>query len=135
MIFQFKEEKTMVKEKNALSVKPTLGLTGMTMRAMSLIPFGVLSWIIIRLRAATATPGGLLAASNIFTPAMSVLIGVLLITLFWSQLAKIYPAGFANCAYFAEKTWVDTQGEKRSGLYSVARSSPQRPFSWILTFN
>ena len=125
----------MVKEKNSPLVKPTLGLLGATMRAMSLIPFGVLSLIIIRLRAATATPGGLLAASNIFTPATSVLIGVLLITLFWSQLAKIYPAGFANCAYFAEKTWVDTQGEKRSGPHSVARSSPQRPFSWILTFN
>jgi hypothetical protein len=125
----------MSEEKNSPLVKPILGLLGATMRAMSLIPFGVLSWIIIRLRAATATSGGLLAASNIFMPALSVLIGVLLITLFWSQLAKIYPAGFAICVYFAEKTWLDTQGEKRSGPHLVARSSPQRPFSWILTFN
>ena len=126
----------MIEEKNSPLVKPTLGLLGATMNAMALIPFGVFSWIIIRLRTATTTPGGLLAASNIFTPAVSVLIGVLLITLFWSQFAKIYPeAAFASCAYFAEKAWLDLQREKRSGPYSVTRSSPQRPFSWILTFN
>ncbi len=47
-----------------------------------------------------------------------------LTALSYAQLAKIYPeAGFASCAYFAEKAWLDAKGQKRSGPSSAARIS------------
>ncbi len=45
-----------------------------------------------------------------------------LTALSYSELAKIYPeAGFASCAYFAEKAFLDARKEKVSGPTSIAR--------------
>ena len=117
-------------------VVPKLGLVGASMNAMALIAPGAFLWITYQLQAAATTPDGASCASDIWFGIVLALFVALLTALSYSQLAKIYPeAGFASCVYFAEKAWLDAQNEKRSGPHTVARSSPQRQFSWILTFN
>ena len=105
-------------------VLPKLGLVGATMNAAALIAPGAFRWISYQLQAAATTPGGASAASDIWMGIVLALIVAFLTALSYAQLAKIYPeAGFASCAYFAEKAWLDAKGEKRSGPTSVARIS------------
>src|SRR5208283_3416755 len=101
MIFQFKEEKTMVKEKNAPLVKPTLGLGGATVNAMALIAPGAFLWITYQLQAAATAPSGASVASDIWFGIVVALILAFLTAISYSQLAKLYPeAGFAGAVYF-----------------------------------
>jgi basic amino acid/polyamine antiporter, APA family len=105
-------------------VLPKLGLVGATMNAAALIAPGAFLWISYQLQAAATTPGGASAANDIWMGIVLALIVAFLTALSYAQLAKIYPeAGFACCAYFAEKAWLDAKGEKRSGPTSVARVS------------
>jgi amino acid transporter len=108
MINSKKEEKTMVKEKSATSVKPTLGLLGATMNAMALIAPGAFLWITYQMQAAAAAPSGASVANDIWAGIVVALIVALLTAFSYSQLAKIYPeAGFASCTYFTEEAWLD----------------------------
>jgi basic amino acid/polyamine antiporter, APA family len=105
-------------------VLPRLGLVGATMNAAALIAPGAFLWISYQLQAAATTPAGASAASDIWMGIVLALFVAFLTALSYAQLAKIYPeAGFASCAYFAEKAWLDARGEKRSGPQSVARFS------------
>jgi amino acid transporter len=106
------------------AVVAKLGLVGASMNAMALIAPGAFLWISYQLQAAATTPGGASAANDTWMGIVLALIVAFLTALSYAQLAKIYPeAGFASCAYFAEKAWLDAKGEKRSGPKSVARIS------------
>src|SRR5579862_4896661 len=92
---------------------PTLGLTGATVNAMALIAPGAFLWITYQLQAAATAPSGASVANDIWGGIVVALAVCFLTALSYSQLAKIYPeAGFASCAYFAEKAFLDSQEEK-----------------------
>src|ERR1700690_3219179 len=103
-------------------VKPKLGMVGASMNAMALIAPGAFLWITYQLQAAATAPNGASVASDIWF-GIVVALGVAFLTAFpYSELAKIYPeAGFASCAYFAEKAFLDRAGEKHSTPTSLAR--------------
>ena len=105
-------------------VQAKLGLVGATMNAMALIAPGAFLWITYQLQAAATAPSGAVVANDMWMGIVLALVVCFLTALSYSQLAKIYPeAGFASCAYFAEKAWLDAKGEKRSGPKSAARIS------------
>ncbi|MCX5813178.1 MAG: amino acid permease [Proteobacteria bacterium] len=112
------------KEGKEGAVVAKLGLVGASMNAMALIAPGAFLWISYQLQAAATTPGGASAANDTWMGIVLALIVAFLTALSYAQLAKIYPeAGFASCAYFAEKAWLDAKSEKRSGPKSIARIS------------
>src|SRR5580692_7517491 len=103
-------------------VVPTLGLLGATVNAMALIAPGAFLWITYQLQAAATLPSGASCASDMWAGIVVALVVAFLTALSYSQLAKIYPeAGFASCAYFAEKAFLDSRKESHSGLVSWAR--------------
>ncbi len=105
-------------------VQAKLGLVGASMNAMALIAPGAFLWITYQLQAAATAPSGASVASDMWMGIVLALVVCFLTALSYAQLAKIYPeAGFASCAYFAEKAWLDAKGEKRSGPKSAARMS------------
>jgi amino acid transporter len=111
-------------EARAGVILPKLGLVGATVNAMALIAPGAFLWITYQLQAAATAPSGASVANDVWPGIVLALIVAFLTALSYAQLAKIYPeAGFASCAYFAEKAWLDARGEKRSGPRSVARVS------------
>lgn len=107
------------------TLKPTLGLLGATMNAMALIAPGAFLWITFQLQAAATAPNGASVAGDIWIGIVAALAVAFLTALSYSQLAKIYPeAGFASCAYFAEKAFLDRQGKvKDLRPTSIARVS------------
>jgi APA family basic amino acid/polyamine antiporter len=103
-------------------VAPTLGLLGATVNAMALIAPGAFLWITYQLQAAATTPSGASCASDIWSGIVVALVVCFLTALSYSQLAKIYPeAGFASCAYFAEKAFIDSSEETQHHPASMAR--------------
>ncbi len=103
-------------------VTPTLGLLGATVNAMALIAPGAFLWITYQLQAAATLPSGASCASDTWAGIIVALVVCFLTALSYSQLAKIYPeAGFASCAYFAEKAFIDTSEEKQHHPASMAR--------------
>ncbi|MCX5709328.1 MAG: APC family permease [Candidatus Omnitrophica bacterium] len=103
-------------------VKPKLGLMGAAMNAMALIAPGAFLWITFQLQAAATAPSGASVASDLWA-GIALALGICFLTaLSYSELARIYPeAGFASCAYFAEKAFLDARKEKVSGPTSLAR--------------
>ena len=107
------------------AILPRLGLVGATMNAAALIAPGAFCGLPISYRLPRqhqtehrrqVTP------LDIWMGIVLALFVAFLTALSYAQLAKIYPeAGFASCAYFAEKAWLDAKGEKRSGPQSIAR--------------
>ncbi len=103
-------------------VKPTLGLLGATVNAMALIAPGAFLWITYQLQAAATAPNGASVASDIWLGIVVALIVAFLTAFSYAELAKIYPeAGFASCAYFAEKAFLDNQKIKSTTPTSIAR--------------
>src|SRR6201994_3528680 len=92
-------------------VKPTLGLLGATVNAMALIAPGAFLWITYQLQAAATAPNGATVAGDIWFGIVAALAVAFLTAFPYAELAKIYPeAGFASCAYFAEKAFLDREG-------------------------
>ena len=110
-----------------------LGLVGASMNAMALIAPGAFLWITYQLQAAATAPSGASVASDMWIGIVLALIVCFLTALSYAQLAKIYPeAGFASCAYFAEKAWLDAKGAEKErsqvgGPYIEARHRLVRP--------
>lgn len=103
-------------------VTPTLGLLGATVNAMALIAPGAFLWITYQLQAAATAPSGASVSGDIWFGIVAALAVAFLTAFPYSELAKIYPeAGFASCAYFAEKAFLDRQGNKHSAPISLAR--------------
>ena len=112
------------KQSTAIGITPTLGLLGSSMNAMALIAPGAFLWITYQLQAAATIPSGASAAPDIYA-GMLLALGLAFLTAYaYAELAKIYPeAGFASCAYFAEKAFLDSRKEKKAGPQSLARGA------------
>jgi APA family basic amino acid/polyamine antiporter len=86
---------------NATEMKPTLGLTGLTMNAMALIAPGAFLWLTFFIQATTGVTG----------PAMWLGIFVALLLCLatascYAELAKLYP-GTGSSYYFAEQSFLN----------------------------
>jgi amino acid transporter len=90
-------------------MRPTLGLTGVTVNAMALIAPGAFLWITLQLQAAQTVPGGTEStALDMWPGIVFALILAFLTAISYSELARIYPeAGTGSTYYFAEKAFVD----------------------------
>lgn len=94
------------------------------MNAMALIAPGAFLWITYQVQASATVPSGASCANDMFAGIIVALVLAFLTALSYAQLAKIYPeAGFASCAYFAEKAFLDSSGQKRAAPQSMARIS------------
>ncbi len=95
-------------ERSVPGIRPTLGLMGASMNAMALIAPGAFLWITYQMQASATAPSGASVAADIWPGILLALVVAFLTALSYAQLAKIYPqAGFASCAYFAEKAFLD----------------------------
>ena len=94
---------------NSTGMRPTLGLTGVTVNAMALIAPGAFLWITLQIQSAQTVPGGTAStALDIWPGIVFALILAFMTALSYSELARIYPeAGSGSCYYFAEKAFVD----------------------------
>jgi APA family basic amino acid/polyamine antiporter len=107
---------------HATGIVPTLGLLGSSMNAMALIAPGAFLWITYQLQAAATTPSGASCANDMWSGILVALVLAFLTAFSYAELAKLYPeAGFASCAYFAEKAFLDSAKAKRAGPQSMAR--------------
>jgi amino acid transporter len=94
---------------NSTGMRPTLGLTGVTVNAMALIAPGAFLWITLEVQAAQTVPGGTAStAMDMWPGIVFALILAFFTALSYSELARVYPeAGTGSCYYFAEKAFVD----------------------------
>src|SRR5213594_3843451 len=93
-------------------VKPTLGLTGVTVNAMALIAPGCFLWTTFQLQAAATAPDGSSVASDMWAGIAFALALCFLTAFSYSEMARIYPqAGFGSCYYFAEKAFLDRESK------------------------
>jgi amino acid transporter len=104
-------------------MRPTLGLTGVTVNAMALIAPGAFLWITLQLQAAQTTPGGGdTTAYDMWPGIVFALILAFFTALSYSELARIYPeAGTGSCYYFAEKAFVDKEEVKHHRWARMAK--------------
>ncbi|HLZ30771.1 MAG TPA: APC family permease [Chloroflexota bacterium] len=108
---------------NTSGMRPTLGLTGVTVNAMALIAPGAFLWITFQLQAAQTVPGGTTStALDMWPGIVFALILAFLTALSYSELARVYPeAGTGSCYYFAEKAFVDKEELKHHRWARIAK--------------
>jgi basic amino acid/polyamine antiporter, APA family len=104
------------------AVKPTLGLTGVTMNAMALIAPGAFLWITFQLQAAATAPDGSSVANDMWAGIGLALIIAFLTAISYGQLAGLYPeAGFGSAYYFAEKAFLDRENKAHHRFARIAK--------------
>src|SRR4029077_8183244 len=84
-------------------MKPTLGLTGVTVNAMALIAPGAFLWITFVVQAGYAYPSGMAMWAGIFAALML----AYATAISYSELAKLYP-GAGSSYLFAEQAFLGT---------------------------
>src|SRR5579884_549829 len=90
-------------------MRPTLGLTGLTVNAMALIAPGAFLWTTFQAQAALSKGTQSTASDMWFALAASIVIAFLT-ALCYSELANIYPrAGAGSSYYFAEAAFLDKE--------------------------
>src|SRR5499427_4450437 len=103
-------------------VRPTLGLTSVTVNAMALIAPGAFLWITYQLQAAATAPDGSSVANDMWPGIMLALVLCFLTAYSYAELARIYPeAGFGSCYYFAEKAFLDREGKNHHRFARLAK--------------
>ncbi|MGA8029567.1 MAG: APC family permease [Bryobacteraceae bacterium] len=88
-------------ENNALEMKPTLGLTGLTMNAMALIAPGAFLWLTFQIQANTGVTG-----PSMWLGIVLALLLCLATALCYAEMAKLYP-GTGSSYYFAEQSFLN----------------------------
>src|SRR5438477_3803756 len=126
----------MAQAEGQVGLKPSLGLTGVTVNAMALIAPGAFLWITYQLQAAQTVPGGTdTTALDMWPGIVFALILAFLTAISYSELAGIYPeAGTGSCYYFAEKAFVDkeeTQHVRWARLAKLVTGWAAHLFYWV----
>src|SRR5208283_2391071 len=88
-------------ENDAPQMKPTLGLTGLTMNAMALIAPGAFLWLTFAIQAGTGT-----TAPAMWMGIFVALMLCLATAVCYAELAKLYP-GTGSSYYFAEQSFLN----------------------------
>jgi len=104
-------------------MRPTLGLTGVTVNAMALIAPGAFLWITLQIQAAQTIPGGgASTALDMWPGIVFALVLAFFTALSYSELARVYPeAGSGSCYYFAEKAFVDKSEARHHRWARIAK--------------
>ena len=88
-------------EKSTSEMKPTLGLTGLTMNAMALIAPGAFLWLTFAIQGATGN-----TAPSMWSGIVVALLLCLATAVCYAELAKLYP-GTGSSYYFAEQSFLN----------------------------
>ncbi len=88
-------------ETNSVEMKPTLGLTGLTMNAMALIAPGAFLWLTFALQANTG-----ITAPAMWLGIVLALVLCLATAVCYAEMAKLYP-GTGSSYYFAEQSFLN----------------------------
>jgi basic amino acid/polyamine antiporter, APA family len=105
-----------------VTMKKTLGLTGVTVNAMALIAPGAFLWMTYQLQAASADALGKSTALDMWTGIVVALIIAFLTAFAFAELARRYPnAGSGSAYYFAEKAFIDNVNPKRRRWARIAK--------------
>jgi amino acid transporter len=88
-------------ETNAVEMKPTLGLTGLTMNAMALIAPGAFLWLTFYIQATTGV-----TAPAMWLGIVLALLLCLATAVCYAEMAKLYP-GTGSSYYFAEQSFLN----------------------------
>src|ERR1700704_3471851 len=88
-------------ENTAPEMKPTLGLTGLTMNAMALIAPGAFLWLTFFIQA-----GEGVSAPSMWMGIVVALLLCLATAVCYAELAKLYP-GTGSSYYFAEQAFLN----------------------------
>src|SRR5271165_6289467 len=88
-------------EKSTSEMKPTLGLTGLTMNAMALIAPGAFLWLTFAIQGATGS-----TAPSMWIGIVIALLLCLATAVCYAELAKLYP-GTGSSYYFAEQSFLN----------------------------
>ncbi|MGH9358403.1 MAG: APC family permease [Terriglobia bacterium] len=88
-------------DSNAVEMKPTLGLTGLTMNAMALIAPGAFLWLTFSIQATTGV-----TAPSMWLGIVVALLLCLATAICYAELAKLYP-GTGSSYYFAEQAFLN----------------------------
>jgi amino acid transporter len=92
-----------------VTMKKTLGLTGVTVNAMALIAPGAFLWLTFQMQAAQVV-GGKSTANDMFAGLVLALIMALLTAISYAKLATRYPeAGTGSSYYFAEYAFLSSE--------------------------
>ena len=122
-------------KKGSSAVKPTLGLTGVTVNAMALIAPGAFLWITYQLQAAATAPNGSSVSSDIWAGIIVALVLAFLTAISYAELARLYPeAGFGSSYYFAEKAFLDRENRehhKWARLAKILTGWAAHLFYWV----
>ncbi len=95
--------------KKQVTMKKTLGLTGVTMNAMALIAPGAFLWLTFQMQAGQVI-GGKSTAMDMFPGLAFALILALLTAISYAKLATLYPeAGTGSSYYFAEQAFMSSE--------------------------
>ena len=86
---------------NAVEMKPTLGLTGLTMNAMALIAPGAFLWLTFVIQAGTGV-----TAPSMWLGIVLALVLCLATAVCYAEMAKLYP-GTGSSYYFAEQSFLN----------------------------
>ena len=88
-------------ETNSVEMKPTLGLTGLTMNAMALIAPGAFLWLTFAIQGATGVTG-----PSMWLGIVLALLLCLATAVCYAEMAKLYP-GTGSSYYFAEQSFLN----------------------------
>ncbi len=88
-------------ENNSAEMKPTLGLTGLTMNAMALIAPGAFLWLTFQIQANTGV-----TAPSMWLGIVLALLLCLATAVCYAEMAKLYP-GTGSSYYFAEQSFLN----------------------------
>src|SRR5579885_2818018 len=88
-------------ENSSIEMKPTLGLTGLTMNAMALIAPGAFLWLTFALQANTGV-----TAPAMWLGIVLALVLCLATAVCYAEMAKLYP-GTGSSYYFAEQSFLN----------------------------
>lgn len=88
-------------ENTAPEMKPTLGLTGLTMNAMALIAPGAFLWLTFAIQASTGVTG-----PSMWIGILVALLLCLATAVCYAEMAKLYP-GTGSSYYFAEQSFLN----------------------------
>src|SRR5579884_2096621 len=88
-------------ETNSVEMKPTLGLTGLTMNAMALIAPGAFLWLTFAIQGGTGS-----TAPSMWIGIVVALLLCLATAVCYAEMAKLYP-GTGSSYYFAEQSFLN----------------------------
>src|SRR5205814_9294570 len=91
----------------SVEMKPTLGLTGLTMKAMALIAPGAFLWLTFAIQGATGATG-----PSMWIGILVALLLCLATAVCYAELAKLYP-GTGSSYYFAEQSFLNHEAAWR----------------------